>query len=271
MFELKGPVRAIHQFVNMSSEEVDYKVPGTNEVIRGRGCRPAMGHTFSSGTTDGPGLFTFETGSTVSTNPLWNLANQLVPKPSREQIDCHAEKTILISTGEVSAPTVYVRLYDQPPLGRYDPRYRQRTAEPIAPGHCSRFWSSRPLEWSTSPCQRVLFFSQFNYPSAWSPSVVSTQLASVGPSFVVACVPGEFTTMSGRRVRKAVAETYCMRPPCVVVIAGLCNSYSDYITTPEEYKVSEHYRVRHPAPPPLPEAGRDRAGFAFPFLLENKP
>lgn len=94
-----------------------------------------------------------------------------------------------------------------------------------------------------------VFVLQFNYPSAWSPAVVSTQLASVGPSFVVACVPGEFTTMSGRRVRKAVAEAYCTRPPCVVVIAGLCNSYSDYITTPEEYKVSELYRIRHPAPP----------------------
>lgn len=111
MFELKGPVRAIHQFVNMSSEEVDYKVPGTDEAIRGKGCKPAMGHTFSSGTVDGPGLFTFETGSTVSKNPLWNLAKQLMPKSSREQIDCHAEKSILISTGEVSAPTVYV----QPP------------------------------------------------------------------------------------------------------------------------------------------------------------
>lgn len=105
MFELKGPVRAIHQFVNMSSEEVDYKVPGTGEVIRGKGCKPAMGHTFSSGTVDGPGLFTFETGSTISKNPLWNLANQLVPKPSREQVNCHAEKSILISTGEVSVPT----------------------------------------------------------------------------------------------------------------------------------------------------------------------
>lgn len=106
MFELEGPVRAIHQFVNMSSEEVDYKVPGTGEVIRGKGCRPAMGHTFSSGTVDGPGLFTFETGSTISKNPLWNLANQLVPKPSREQVNCHAEKSILISTGEVSVPTM---------------------------------------------------------------------------------------------------------------------------------------------------------------------
>lgn len=116
MFELKGPVRAIHQFVNVSSEEVDYNVPYTDEVIRGKGCKPAMGHTFSSGTIDGPGLFSFETGSTVSRNPLWNLANNVMPRPSQEQISCHAEKSILISTGEVSAPIVYI----QPPLHRYD-------------------------------------------------------------------------------------------------------------------------------------------------------
>jgi neutral ceramidase len=82
-------------------------------------------------------------------------------------------------------------------------------------------------------------FFQFNYPSAWSPKIVSTQLATIGP-VVIACVPGEFTTMSGRRVRRAISEVLCggESPQCIVVIAGLCNTYSDYITTPEEYKVN---------------------------------
>lgn len=66
---------------------------------------------------------------------------------------------------------------------------------------------------------------------------MSTQVAAVGP-FVIACVPGEFTTMSGRRLRKAVGDVLCAgNARCAVVIAGLCNTYSDYVTTPEEYKV----------------------------------
>lgn len=99
--EIKGPIKSIHQFVDMTTEEVDYKVPG-GEMVKGKGCRPAMGHTFSSGTIDGPGLFSFEGGSKSSNNPLWDLVTNFVPKPSPEQVECHAEKSILISTGEVS-------------------------------------------------------------------------------------------------------------------------------------------------------------------------
>lgn len=106
-FELMGPVKAIHQFVDPTTEEVDYKVPNTGETVRGRGCKPAMGHTFSSGTIDGPGLFSFEAGSKNSDNPLWNLVTNFVPKPSTNQNDCHAEKSILISTGEVSRNPEY--------------------------------------------------------------------------------------------------------------------------------------------------------------------
>lgn len=101
MNEIKGPIKSIHQFVDMTKEEVDYKVPGGG-MVKGKGCKPAMGHTFSSGTIDGPGLFSFESGSKSSDNPLWDLVTNFVPKPSPEQVECHAEKSILISTGEVS-------------------------------------------------------------------------------------------------------------------------------------------------------------------------
>lgn len=87
---------------------------------------------------------------------------------------------------------------------------------------------------------------QFNSPSPWSPKIVSTQLATIGP-LVIACVPGEFTTMSGRRVRRAISDVLCggESPQCIVVIAGLCNTYSDYITTPEEYKVNDGLTPAH--------------------------
>ena len=52
-------------------------------------------------------------------------------------------------------------------------------------------------------------------------------------------VPGEFTTMSGRRLRAAVYGTLIeggMPNNSRVVIAGLSNVYSDYIATYEEYQ-----------------------------------
>lgn len=71
-------------------------------------------------------------------------------------------------------------------------------------------------------------------PFDWQPHVVSTQVARVGP-LVLACVPGEFTTMAGRRVRAAVQEAAGANS--VPILLGLCNTYSDYITTFEEYQV----------------------------------
>lgn len=75
-----------------------------------------------------------------------------------------------------------------------------------------------------------------NFPFEWQPSVVSTQLVQLG-FIAIACVPGEFTTMSGRRLREKVASCLGLDHPERVIIAGLCNTYSDYITTPEEYQV----------------------------------
>jgi neutral ceramidase len=83
-----------------------------------------------------------------------------------------------------------------------------------------------------------------DFPFEWQPRVVSTQLALIG-TVAVACVPGEFTTMSGRRLRAAVSESVAALggpPTSHVIVAGLCNTYSDYITTPEEYEVQVSLR-----------------------------
>lgn len=81
-------------------------------------------------------------------------------------------------------------------------------------------------------------------PYQWQPNVVSTHLAMIG-GLVIAGVPGEFTTMSGRRMREAIASTVeeTAHPRPIVVIAGLCNTYSDYIATPEEYQVGNFFHI----------------------------
>jgi len=76
-------------------------------------------------------------------------------------------------------------------------------------------------------------------PYQWQPKIVSTQVAIIG-NVVIAGVPGEFTTMSGRRLREAIKKVMndASDDETSVIVAGLCNTYSDYVTTPEEYQVN---------------------------------
>jgi len=73
-------------------------------------------------------------------------------------------------------------------------------------------------------------------PYAWQPSIVEVQLLRVG-NLWIAAVPGEFTTMAGRRLRRRIRETIeAYRDEnalgdVYIVIAGLSNLYSSYVTT----------------------------------------
>lgn len=59
-------------------------------------------------------------------------------------------------------------------------------------------------------------------------------------------MPAEFTTMAGRRLRNAIFELFTKRLNLLdpqntnVVIAGLSNSYSGYVTTFEEYNYQRY-------------------------------
>lgn len=52
----------------------------------------------------------------------------------------------------------------------------------------------------------------------------------------------EFTTMAGRRLRDAVKEVMTSgdNSDVHVVIAGLTNTYSQYVTTFEEYQIQRY-------------------------------
>jgi len=78
-------------------------------------------------------------------------------------------------------------------------------------------------------------------PLPWAPDVVAVQIITIGQLVIVA-VPGEFTTMSGRRLRNTVKQILVnggMQNP-IVVISGLSNTYSGYIATYEEYLVQRY-------------------------------
>lgn len=87
----------------------------------------------------------------------------------------------------------------------------------------------------------LLATGRMRLPYQWQPRIISTQVAMIGSVFI-AGVPGEFTTMSGRRLREAIKTVVndAFDDETFVIVAGLCNTYSDYITTPEEYQIQRY-------------------------------
>ncbi|KAM6964436.1 neutral ceramidase isoform 1-T2 [Tautogolabrus adspersus] len=175
--EVTGLLHSAHQWVNMT--DVTVQINNTHTV---RTCKPALGHSFAAGTTDGGGDLNFTQGA-VEGDPFWDgIRDALLGEPSNETQDCHYPKPILFSTGEM------------------------------------------------------------NWPLPWHPQIVDVQIITIGSVAIVA-VPGEMTTMSGRRLREAVKQELQSEGAfrdVAVVIAGLSNIYTHYITTFEEYQVQRY-------------------------------
>ncbi|XP_055710331.1 neutral ceramidase-like [Phlebotomus papatasi] len=87
----------------------------------------------------------------------------------------------------------------------------------------------------------LLATGRATFPYDWQPKVVATQLLRIGDTILVAA-PGEFTTMSGRRLRNSVrnAALQAHEKDVKVIICGLSNMYTSYVATPEEY-TSQRY------------------------------
>jgi neutral ceramidase len=98
-------------------------------------------------------------------------------------------------------------------------------------------------------CQRekviLLDVGESKTPYDWSPNIVDVQLLRVGQFFIIVS-PGEATTMSGRRWRDAIKTsaksslTDLESETPFVVLGGPANTYTHYITTPEEYSIQRY-------------------------------
>jgi neutral ceramidase len=71
------------------------------------------------------------------------------------------------------------------------------------------------------------------------PQVLPVQLLRIG-SVAILGIPGELTTMAGRRLRNAVLDTTRPAGATHVALATYANEYAQYITTREEYG-AQHY------------------------------
>lgn len=78
------------------------------------------------------------------------------------------------------------------------------------------------------------------YPYAWQPTIVPTQIFAIGDALMFG-LPGEFTTMAGRRLRSEV-QRFAKKNDIEVqmILCGLSNIYTSYITTPEEYEIQRY-------------------------------
>lgn len=94
-------------------------------------------------------------------------------------------------------------------------------------------------------CQKpkpiLLHSGELTIPHPWQPDIVDVQIVTVG-SLAIAAIPGELTTMSGRRFREAIKKEFALygMKDMTVVIAGLSNVYTHYITTYEEYQAQRY-------------------------------
>lgn len=87
------------------------------------------------------------------------------------------------------------------------------------------------------PKPAVLMPGIDNPPSV--PQVLSVQLVRVG-SLAVLGIPGELTTMAGRRLRTTVLDIVTGAGVKHVALGTYANEYAQYVTTPEEYSSQQY-------------------------------
>ncbi|KAM3834331.1 neutral ceramidase [Vipera latastei] len=78
-------------------------------------------------------------------------------------------------------------------------------------------------------------------PYPWQSHIIDIQMFTIGSAAILA-LPGEFTTMAGRRVREAVKKEFEIQGKAGmdIIISGLCSVYTHYVTTYEEYQVQRY-------------------------------
>nr|DBA15196.1 TPA: hypothetical protein GDO54_004440 [Pyxicephalus adspersus] len=87
----------------------------------------------------------------------------------------------------------------------------------------------------------LLNTGEISRPLPWHPTIIDVQIITIGSLGIIA-VPGEFTTMSGRRLREAVKQELdpSNSTNTDVVISGLSNVYTHYVATFEEYQAQRY-------------------------------
>ena len=73
----------------------------------------------------------------------------------------------------------------------------------------------------------------------WTADILPFQIFRIG-TLAIAAVPGEMTMQAGRRLEDAIKSAMLPLGVTQVLLTGLSNEYSGYITTPEEYPSQQY-------------------------------
>jgi neutral ceramidase len=77
----------------------------------------------------------------------------------------------------------------------------------------------------------------------WTPQVLPLQILIVG-NLAITAIPGEMTTVAGRRLRATIGAELAKRGVRRVLLTTYANAYSGYVTTNEEYQ-HQRYEASH--------------------------
>jgi neutral ceramidase len=155
-----------------------------------------------------------------------DMANQTIVLPSNESVrTCPAALGYAFGAGTTDGP------------GMFDFTQGQNSSN-VFWNIISAFLSppSQQQKDCHHPKPILLNTGEASLPYSWDPGTVPISVFRIGDLFILN-VPCELTTMAGRRLRRAVekvASDHGIDRPDVV-IAGLANSYTHYVTTFEEY------------------------------------
>nr|XP_056706465.1 neutral ceramidase [Euleptes europaea] len=100
---------------------------------------------------------------------------------------------------------------------------------------------SRETEECQKPKPILIPTGELTKPYPWHPEIIDVQIVTIG-SLAIVALPGEFTTMAGRRTREAVKSEFEAQGKAGmhILLAGVCNVYTHYIATFEEYQIQRY-------------------------------
>ncbi len=116
----------------------------------------------------------------------------------------------------------------------------------------------------------VVLMPGIEQPAPVVPQVLPVQLLRVGAVAVLG-IPGELTTMAGRRLRTSVLDAMSATGVTHLALGTYANEYAQYITTPEEYSAQHYEGASTLFGPHTLEAYQQVAAQLATAIAEDKP